>query len=137
MNRTQTLAQIFATMKKIGLDPEERTHLAYQVSSGRTQSFRELDGHELEQIAQTLNARTKRAITPDSPAQRMRRKLISMAHEIGWQLPGGKADMPRINQWCEKYGHGHKQLNSYTAKELPTLITQFERGPYLYKLEKN
>lgn len=75
---------------------------------------------------------------PD-PAQKMRRKIISMAHEMGWhslitgpsnQEEGGRAkwviDMKRLNAWMVKYSYLHKELNAYRYKELPKLITQFE-----------
>jgi hypothetical protein len=43
-----------------------------------------------------------------------------------WELPGGKADMARINAWCMKYGQYKKELNKHNEKELAHLVTQFE-----------
>ena len=68
-------------------------------------------------------------------AEKMRRKIISMAHEIGWQKPGTalaspKADIKRIDDWCRKFGYLKKALDNYTCEELPQLVTQFEYGPY-------
>lgn len=63
----------------------------------------------------------------EDKANRMRRKCISICHEMGWKLENGKIDMRRVDEFCEKRGHGHKKLNFYSEKELPMLITQFEK----------
>ncbi|WP_145859076.1 hypothetical protein [Pedobacter suwonensis] len=58
----------------------------------------------------------------------MQRKILSMAHEKGWKLPGGKINMAKVNGWCMKYGVPvHKPFNDYTVAELPALVTQFEK----------
>lgn len=70
----------------------------------------------------------------NSPAQKantMRKKIIALSHQMGWSAihptSGNKiADMARINDWCVKYGHLHKELNEYSLAELPTLVTQFQ-----------
>lgn len=63
----------------------------------------------------------------DDRANKMRRKVISIGHELGWKKENGKIDMVRVNEFCVKRGHGHKSLNEYNVKELPKLITQFEQ----------
>lgn len=105
--------------------------LALQFSNGRTEHVSELSsGEGIELI---------RSLTPGSPAherraaeEKMRRKVISMAREMGWVLTDTstgkielKADMGRIQNWCEVYGYLHKELNEYTFEELPTLVSQF------------
>lgn len=70
-------------------------------------------------------------------SDKMRKKIISMAHELGWQYYSENrsklcADMNAINAWCIKYGHKHKNLDDYTYVELPTLVSQFEQ---MYKGE--
>lgn len=72
----------------------------------------------------------------DDPCEKMRRKLISMAHTIGWQSKE-KADMNRINKWCVQYGQFKKELNEHTYDELTHLISQFQYGPFKTKLENN
>jgi hypothetical protein len=67
--------------------------------------------------------------TADDPADRMRKKIISLAREMGWELrttAGKAADMDRIKNWVMKYGYLKKPLNDYTINELPRLVTQFE-----------
>lgn len=68
-------------------------------------------------------------------AHKMRRKIIKLAHEIDWKKPGSNMiDLHAIDNWCKKYGYGHKGLNEYTTVELPKLVTQFENGPYRHYL---
>ena len=57
-------------------------------------------------------------------AERQRRKVISLAHELRWHLPGGKVDMAKVNAWCVAYGPEKKPLNAYPVKELAKLISQ-------------
>ena len=57
----------------------------------------------------------------------MRKKIIAMAHQINWQDSEGIIDMKRLNEWCETYSSLKKPLNDYKYKELPQLVTQFEK----------
>lgn len=58
--------------------------------------------------------------------EKMRRRILSMAHEMGWQIQGGKIDMQRVNGWCERYGGFKKVLNKHTYLELVKLTSGFE-----------
>jgi hypothetical protein len=73
-------------------------------------------------------------------AERMRRKIIACAHQLGWQktvpnpdpFNGAEtkkvADMKAINSFCKDKGSIKKNtLNDYTLEELPTMVTQFEQ----------
>lgn len=78
---------------------------------------------------------TFKANTPAQQANTMRKKIIALAHQMGWSAihPVSKnkiADIPRIDAWAIKYGYLHKSLNNYTIQELPKLVTQFDN---LYK----
>jgi hypothetical protein len=57
---------------------------------------------------------------------------------MGWKLPGGKADMQRIDQWCMKYGHLHAPLNDHLGADLAKLVTTFKKvyDNYLDQLSK-
>lgn len=93
-------------------------------TANRTTSLRALTAHETVQLINHLKAMEK-----DEPkAEKMRRKLIAYAHEMNWHLPGTRdaADMPRIDAWC-KLQFGKKNLNGYTYKELPKLLSIFEK----------
>ncbi len=121
-------------INKLGLESPD---LAYNYSDGRTEHISQLFGSEAtELIKQLLNGAGKKV---DNPAERMKRKIISMAHEMRWELPFSRPssgtlpksnviDMSRVDGWCIKYGHGHKPLDQYTEAELPQLVTQFKRA---------
>jgi hypothetical protein len=59
-------------------------------------------------------------------AQRMRRKIFSICHDIGWETETGEVDKVRLQNWLLKYGYLHKPITEYTVTELPALLTQFE-----------
>lgn len=121
---------MMALLTKTGL--QGRRHaIVWDFSGGRTESSRDLENSEMLAIIQALEKGFKELDRCDL----MRKKLISMAHEMGWHSvdgikPGGevkfKADMDKINAWCcGKYGLYGKPLNSHNYTELVNLVTQF------------
>lgn len=107
---------------------EQKESLVFAFTNGRSRSSKDLTFNE----AGDLIAHLKNI---DS-GHKMRRKIIKLAHEMGWKLAGSsQIDMAAIDAWCVKYGFGKKRLNDYTAKELPKLVTQFENGPYKHYLQ--
>nr|WP_067054106.1 hypothetical protein [Mucilaginibacter sp. L294] len=116
-------------ISRLRLDPDTKEELIYTHTDGRTTSIRALYKHEAIKVIQSL---TSGESAPQSPANKMRRKVLSMAHELGWKIPDGKIDMERINAWCNKYGHVKRNLDKYTENELPELVTQFERAYFTH-----
>jgi hypothetical protein len=57
---------------------------------------------------------------------RQRRKVIALFCQMEY-VSNKKADMERINAWCVKYGHKHKELNDYYGAELTALVSQVEK----------
>ena len=101
-------------------------------SQQRTTSVVELTSEEAKSLIQYLKSQDPEEVK----AEVMRKKIISMAHEMGWHLPNSKSqnsnskpkvDMARLDAWMVKSSILHKKLNQYQYKELPALITQFER----------
>lgn len=121
MTRTNYIRTIYAIINRLGLNKEE---LALQYSYGRTELLREMHDVEIREMAREL-----RKAAPD-PADKMRKKILSMAHEMNWELHSGKVNMAKVNAWCMKYGQYHKPLMDHTRNELAHLVTQFEHGPY-------
>lgn len=68
---------------------------------------------------------------PD-PNDKMRKKILSICHDLQWYKPGTtELDFKRIGDYCMKYGNAHKRhLNAYTHKELVILVSQFESLQY-------
>lgn len=128
----RTLQQNSRLHKLLGdlrIDAESKEELVYKFTNGRTSSSKEMIVSECSALIQYLtNLAEKPTGTrkPNDPADRQRKKILSICHEMNWHITGNELDWPRIDAWLLKYGYLHKKLNDYTAKELPRLVTQFE-----------
>ena len=118
---------IMAMINKLHLKAQKED-IIMGASNERTISTRELTSDEANALIKYL----KQQDPDEQKAEKMRRKIISMAHEMGWASTTlshqgkPKVDMERIDNWCVKYGFLHKKLNQYLYTELPRLVTQFE-----------
>jgi len=122
----EQIKNLHGLLNRTGLMAEKET-LVLAFSNGREKSSKGLTYQEAGALITHLKSL--------DGSHKMRRKIISMAHELGWKIPGTKKiDMEAINEWCKKYGFGKKELNEYTEKELPRLVTQFQNGPYKFYL---
>ncbi len=111
-------------IRQLGLQVYMKEALVEGYSSGRTTSIKELTFDE----AGALIGQMKEDLgIEDSPKDKMQRKILSLAHEMGWKTPGGKVDVARVNSWCLKYGTFHKPFRAHHESELPSLVTQFEQ----------
>lgn len=114
---------IHTLIGKIGLR-DAKEALVLDVSEGRTSSSRELTMREAMRLIRYLKAEAG----DHGKAEAMRRKIIAMAHDMSWHLPGTKkVDMIRLDAWMIRYSYMKKKLDQYSEKELPLLVTQFER----------
>ena len=92
---------------------------ALKFSNGRTSVLEELTHTE----TQNLIAEFKEA----SPKEKMQGKILSMAHEMRWELPNGKVDMERLNKWCVKSTKAHKPFNQIPEEDLSKVVSVFEK----------
>jgi hypothetical protein len=121
---------------------DQKPALVKQYTNGRETSSKNLLKIEADDLIRDLEGQLEKPVAPTSAEEaaneRMRRKIISRAHEMGWELPGGKADMARINAWCQTRGFGKKRLNDYTKAELSKLVSQMDivYKKYLKELSK-
>jgi len=126
--------QLHAILGKLKIDKETKEDLVYQFTSNRTKSSREMLMQECQNLINYLNALQKGSTqlkARDSgkvydACNQMRRKILSICHELQWENAEGKIDWTRLNNYLNKYGYLHKPLNDYTYDELPKLVTQFE-----------
>ena len=87
------------------------------------ESIKDLEHRELN----LLNDDMKRSIYALNVCEnKQRRKVIALFCQMEY-VANKKADMVRINAWCVKYGHQHKELNYYYGAELAALVSQVER----------
>ena len=129
----QQLVTIQTLCSKLGIGTDQKKTIISGFTAGRSNSSRDLSREEAMELIRHL-----KSLDPqEESAERMRRKIIRLAHELHWHLPGTtRIDMKRVDGWCRSYGFGKKGLNSYTPSELPRLVTQFELGPYSHFLKK-
>lgn len=108
-------------------DKANKHLLVASVSNGRTESLKDITPAETQALIKHLE---KSAKPKKDPSDVMRKKIISIAWQMNWtkKNKSGKlgADISRINNWCNKFGYLHKDLNDYKYKELPKLLTQFQ-----------
>lgn len=109
-------------------------------SSNRTESVKELNFYEANQVINHIKAIVEED-KPDDPADVMRKKIISMLREVGYEkfdtIKNRKvADMQRIYKLIKEKGYlKPKYLNEYTHDELPKLVSQIE-NIYITTLKK-
>lgn len=121
-NQNKTIHALFHST---GLLPHKKNIIG-GISFGRTESSKELSIEEANMLITYLQNEANNSRTGEA-ANRMRRKIISMAHQLHWYLPGTqKINMQRINNWCTQYGYLHKKLNDHNAAELTKLVSQFK-----------
>lgn len=117
-------AMIGYLVSKLKLDSDTKEELIWLYSDGRTTRISELRLNEAKEIIVALQSGTTFVPTP---AAKMRRKILSMAHEMNWEHTNGKVDMDRVNKWCVDYGYLSKHLDKYKEDELPVLVSAFEK----------
>jgi len=124
--------RLYALLNVCGLDKDDKRDLVIQYSNGRVESSAGLNFYEcqslidyLQAVADVLNNNKENEAF--KKADKQRKKVLSICHDLGWETPGGKIDWSRLNAWLLKYGYLHKELNKYTLAELPALVTQFEQ----------
>jgi hypothetical protein len=117
-----------------------RHELVYSFSHGRTDNSADLSDLEVSELIRHLETMLRDRPRPqaketrsgvDFRGQKMRRRILSMCHTIGWNTfdpitQKHQVDWARLNAWMLKYGYLHKPLNRYSYAELGRLVTQFE-----------
>lgn len=114
------LGAIYALIKKLKLD---KPAVIDGATNGRTEHVSEMTKGEATALIKYL-----KSVDPEEESnERMRKKIISLGHEIGYKIAGtNKIDMKRLDQWCIDYGKFRKKLDRHTHNELAQLVTQFK-----------
>lgn len=103
----------------------QKASLILGFTAGRSESSKDMTEEEALSLIAYLKDKAKE--TTDTDLQNLRRKIISIAHQMYWYLPNTrKIDMVRINNWCTSYGKFKKELNAHSYNELVQLVTQFK-----------
>lgn len=93
--------------------------LAFEYSKGRTRNLEKLTHQETQNLFAAFRVTT--------PATKMKRKILSMAHEMCWEMPNGSVDYVRLDAWCNKHTPSHTDFNSIPLKDLPTVVSIYEK----------
>jgi hypothetical protein len=88
-------------------------------SNGRTTNLASLTHKETQALISEF--------TDPSPQSKMKRKILSMAHEMRWETQEGKVDIPRLDAWCKKYTPSHCDFNSIPLKDLSIAVSIYEK----------
>jgi hypothetical protein len=109
-------------MAKAGLTEENKEDLVYSFTDGRTVSLRAMDYAETQDFFKHLEALTGQ---PPSEADKQKRKILSLAHEMKWHLPGTrKVDVSRVNEWCQdKFSYPLDDLNYLNLNKAVTAFS--------------
>ncbi len=121
--------RLHALKGELMLDHEVFEDLVYQFTGGRETSSKEMLMEECQAMINHLSLLTKdKGVSPEAArADKMRKKIISICHEMNLKLDSGKIDMHRVNYVCQESTYLKKKLDQYTLSELPKLVTQFEQ----------
>ena len=142
---TVTKNQIIIIQSIINKNPNlkaAKEDIVSEVSKGRTTSVAALLFAEADSLIKGLQKETsfKKEVNKADPCHKMRGKILSHAHELGWHKKDSngnmirdpttnkpKIDFDRVNEWCTKYGYLKKKLDKYTYAELPKMVGQFKK----------
>jgi hypothetical protein len=97
---------LHSLLNKTGLSTD-KANIVLGITNGRSEHSKDLSFEEARLMITWLQSQDK---TKDG-ANKMRCKIISIAHEMHWHLSGTKdIDMPRLNGWCEKFSYLHIKI---------------------------
>lgn len=114
---------------------EHKADIVNEFTDGKQTSTKEMTMEQMIQAiehleanknAKTASTKTKR----DSSLDRQRKKIIGFCREMGMEKEkNGKtvADMDSVYKFILKVGYLKKDLNDYTAQEMPILVTVIEK----------
>lgn len=119
----QQKGAIAVLINKLGLKEQKGAIVAGFSSMGH-ESTKELTEQEARQLIMHL-----KTLDPDEKkCEKLRKTIISMAHEMGYRKPGTtKVDMVKLDDWCVNYGKYKKKLNQHKYDELLVLQWQFKQ----------
>lgn len=112
-------------LNQCGLSDElDKAEIVFEYTNGRSTSLKDMTQRETSTLINVLNER----LSPGK-AKRDRQvsKILSMAHEMHWELKSGKVDMDRLDAFFLTRTPQKKKLVEFTDAELPGLVTLFEK----------
>lgn len=113
---------------------KNKANMVFGFTEGRTEHSSEMTDEEAAELIDHL-VKSGPSKKMDA-ANKMRRKIISQAYEMGWAKPGNwKGAIAAIDKFCtSEKGKFKKRLQEHSYSELVQLVTQFQQ---LYKKHLN
>ena len=136
ISKTQIMA-FHVLLRDFGLT-DDKADIVFEMSKGRTRTTTMLSFDEALAWINAMNKKKRDAgkVNENDERQKMLKYIIAMSHEIGFIKKevrvvrgGGTKEVNNyddMHAWIKKYGYLKKDLNKYTYKELPMLVTGFE-----------
>lgn len=122
--------RLWSLCNSLKLDAETLQELVFGYSAGRTKSSKAMTMVECQALINHLDVIKKdkysAPVNNNDASQRMRRKIMSICHEMNWTADG-KLDWKRINGFMLNSSYLKKAINAYSEQELPKLVSQFEQ----------
>lgn len=112
-------------ISKLGIDAEAKADIVRRFTNQRESSSAKMHHNEMAQAILFL-VRTSSS-SRDSKVYRMKMKVLSLAHELGWEKEGGKIDYNHLNDWFVKYSPSHFKMDDCKASDLQSAITILEK----------
>lgn len=137
---TKQNRQLHALIQELALS-FDKADLVSQYTQGRTDHSSEMSFIEAENLISYLKVQSYKAQGDLKPARevepaqkkafcpasdKMRKKIIFMAHHLYWHNEEGKISLKRIDEWCEKSSPHKKKLNDLSKAELVDTVSAFE-----------
>lgn len=102
-------------------ETEDKEAYISEITGGRTVHISEMTYQEMQKLVAALDGDRLQKRT------KMINKVLSLAHEMRWELPGGKIDMERVNNFCKTRTPGKVGLDKTKYSDLPKVVTIFEK----------
>jgi hypothetical protein len=108
----------------MGIDEATKCEMVRMATAGRTEHISEMTPTEAINLQKSLNGESDNY--EPSKKQKLKRKVLAIAHELGWELEGTtKVDMSRVNAYCLERSAAKKAFDRLSEKELEGVVKQF------------
>lgn len=118
---SKQIIYVRSLLRKAQIDEDEKRELVMHLTNDRTDSLKAMTHEETQLLVEALGG-------GDKDRQPMVRKILSMAHTMGWEHADGSVNLNRVNAWCRKYTKHHCDLDALTYEQLPEVVTIFGKA---------
>jgi hypothetical protein len=130
---TQQIIKFHALLRNLNLEEDDKRALIADYTGGRSDRTNDMTFAEAKEmisfLAKQAGEAPTRSVAERSQSDKMRKKIIAIAYQLGWTLPNEGIDLSKIDKFITKYPICDRKintLNDYTYKELPKVVSQFQ-----------